>query len=202
VPAQDVPAVTYDYAHEDRIAKPNTYFYSIFQGADFLAVWRASRERVLDSLPTSEPAHPPVPLIDRHLEFGPTAILIDVAMIQAVALIPGAPLPSPLKDLLHKFETTKRLHREYDARFRAVDRAQNRDLGLYIKFAEVLAEGYRRTLDLRLANAFLKIADTLCSVAATLETHQMRRLREILLEEQRLVSALEATHLDNGEHQR
>ena len=40
--------MVYKYSKIDRIEKPNTYFYTQFQGANFLQAFQGSRSKILD----------------------------------------------------------------------------------------------------------------------------------------------------------
>ena len=184
--------MVYPYTEGDRIREPNTYFYSSCDDPAFLEAWQSCRRAVADRFP--EPARGPALKGDRSASggrpYGDTSALLQVAMAQADALRPGAPFEPPLRSLLHKFETTKRLHRAYDDQFRAVDRGRNRDLSLYLGLAEVFERGYERIADLRLLNALLKILDTLCSVHEDLSDEEGARLSRLLIAERRLVTEL------------
>ena len=80
------------------------------------------------------------------------------------------------KTWIKKFEVTKRLFREYDENFRAIDKTAYHDLALYLRFAEIMEAAYRMIEDLSALNALLKIMDTLIAYRVQLTQTQGCRL--------------------------
>jgi methionyl-tRNA formyltransferase len=182
--------MTYDFASEDRIETPNTYFYAPYSGFEFLERWQTFRSEVAARLGEAAlvPGLTPADESDEPKHHGATAQLLEIALRQAHKASSNVSLPRPLCDVLHKFETTKRLHSKYDANFRALDRTRNRDLELYLGFAEVMEAGFEASCDLRFLNALLKVIDTLCSVSGDLDTIGKGRLKRLLMQERNIVA--------------
>jgi hypothetical protein len=96
-------------------------------------------------------------------------------------------------NLVKKFEVTKRIHRAYDERFRAVDRSDHEDLGLYLRLAEVFEAAHAATGELPYLNALLKCLDTLCALRSGLSEADRRRLSWLFERERGHVDALAAS---------
>lgn len=181
----------YSYSQGDRLAERNTYFYTPAVGAPMVQAWEAARDAALADLP--EPASPPQ--ADLSSAVPPTGAVVTADLLeQLMAQLHNAHRPALLDQwldrLIHKFETTKYVHRAYDEAFRAVDRTKRQDLNLYVRFAEVLAISFEDDGKLPKLNALLKIIDTLCSVRRNLTFEQQQRLSSLILHERKLVASL------------
>lgn len=182
---------TYTYATGDLLSERNTYFYSAYQGPEFLGAWEDARVQVLERLPA--PADMPVPR---------GGALPDASGVDArpflERLLAGASAEEGawtearpwLDRLVQRFEVTKRIFESYDASLRARDREHFRDLGAYLRFAEVLEVAYERTLTLPYLNALLKCMDTLTAMHAGLSRDEGARLARLILRERRHVRRL------------
>jgi hypothetical protein len=95
-----------------------------------------------------------------------------------------------LELLVQRFEVTKRVHNAYGPDRRAVNKEEYRDLGLYVRFAEVLEAAYRRTGMLPCLNALLKCLDTLCAGRRELPAACGARVARLVLAERELVAEL------------
>jgi methionyl-tRNA formyltransferase len=172
----------YPYARGDRLVERNDYSYAAFGGEAFLSAWRAERARAAAGLAdcgTAATAAPPV-------RDGGTAALLERLHRE---LRTGSPSPA-FHALVQRFEVTKRLHRAYDGRWRAEDRTLFHDLGLYLRFAELLDEAYRATGELPYLSTLLKCVDTLCAVRRRLTPPDQARLARLIAAERRHVENL------------
>lgn len=182
----------YPYASGDRLEQRNTYFYTPYLGAAFLDAWRQQRSgalRALSATPSAaacrvdNPA--PVPrATDRLLE--------DLHRELTAGLHLEGELMAELNRLVQRFEVSKRLHGEYDARWRPTDTADYRSMERYVCFAEILDLAHERTGALPYLNALLKIVDTLTSLPETLNARQRARLAGLIAREREHVERLAA----------
>lgn len=159
----------YPYASGDRLEDRNTYFYAAYGGRKFLAAWRQSRRAA--GGPAAPAAEAP--------RSAPTDLLLR-----------GRAPRAELDRLLQRFEVTKRLHGEYNERWRPVDETDYKPLGRYVDFAGALQAAYARTGKLQYLNAFLKCMDTLVAARARLDPAARRRLKVLAEAEQRAVARL------------
>jgi methionyl-tRNA formyltransferase len=166
-------SVSYPYADGPRLDDRNTYFYSSYQGADFLVAWADVRSAVFAELPGAS-APPPV---NDSLPPGTTGHLLERLFSAASTSRNGLDLVRPdLDRVIQRYEVTKRLHSRYNERFRAVDPMDFRDLALYVRFAEILELAYREEKYLPALNALLKVVDTLCALRSDLSLELQARL--------------------------
>lgn len=184
-------SATYPYATGDLLSERNTYFYSAYEGPGFLGAWEDARVRVLERL--AAPGDMPVPR---------GGALPDADGVEARALLERllagasgdegawAEVRPWLDRLVQRFEVTKRIFESYDVSLRARDRERFRDLGLYLRFAEVLEVAYERTAALPYLNALLKCADTLTAMHARLSGDEGARLARLILRERQHVRRL------------
>lgn len=170
---------TYPYASGNLLEQRNTYFYSTYEGRAFLDAWRQQRDqalRELSDIAPTEAKNSQAPLS------APTDILLE--SIHGDLSAKRKVVESRALDrLVQRFEVSKRLHGEYDARWRPVDASDYRSLERYIRFAEILAAAYGQTGSLPYLNAMLKVLDTLTSIHAALSGAQRGRLRRVITQE-------------------
>lgn len=187
----------YPYATGDLLVEPNTYFYTSFAGHPFIEAWKKDRAATAAQLPSPEnppPADDPGPP-DRT---GP--IRTERLLEHLYARVAGE-APLEIKDetacwltrVLAKFEVTKRLRETYDENLRALERTDYRNLGLYVRFGEVMDAAYDASGDLRYLNALLKCLDTLCACRQDLTSGQQARLSRLVCRELDNVRRLGAT---------
>ena len=183
----------YPYATGDLLVERNSYSYSAFHGEPFLAAWAAERERVRRALPAPIGAPAPGGAGSPPGSDGfATADLLEFLF----GRVTGAPETvssdaAPWLELLvQRFEVTKRLHRAYNARHRAVDRAEFRDRGLYVRFAETLALVQHATGSLPHLSTLLKCMDTLCALHAELDPGLAGRVARLIEVERTAVRAV------------
>lgn len=186
--------VEYSYSIGDRLTDRNTYFYTPAVGMPMIEAWRASRKAVLDRLPS--PVDPPDSTNDSPVSIDDdtvhTAALLEFLWSKNSDSEVGQDESRWLEKLMKKFELTKRFHRAYGAKFRAVDKSQHKDLDLYVRAAEVFLSAYDRSNDARFLNVLLKILDTLCAYSEGLGPESSARLARLLLSEEKRVEGLVA----------
>lgn len=176
--------VSYDYACGDLLEDRNTYFYSRFQGREFLSAWRRQRDAVLaDKSDFSGEAG--------HEAAAPTDRLLETIWRELSARGSSADTMRMLGHLLRRFEATKRLHGEYNDSWRPTDPRDYRVLERYVRFAEILELAYSSSAALPHLNALLKCLDTLTALHARLDAGQKKRLRELIIREKKHVEQLE-----------
>jgi hypothetical protein len=190
-------ASLYPFASGNRLDDRNTYFYTEFAGRDFLEAWRADRERVAAKLgaPAAAAPHSHVANAPADESVWQTTSLCE-GLFRAFAETPATPDARSthlLDQLIRKFETTKRIHGAYRRDdFRAVDAQDFRNPALYIRVGEILELAVARNGSLRALNALLKLLDTLCALAPTLDSAQAARLARLIAAERSHVQALAA----------
>ncbi len=185
--------VEYPYAEGDRLAERNTYFYTPVVGRPMIEALHRARAQALADLP--EPAPPPpaeaaAPALPAPGSDVETHDLLEALWASLSSGQPGAADEAWITLLVHKFETTKRLHAAYGPGFRAVDPAQHRDLGLYLRCGEILAASFAASDRLPQFNALLKLVDTLCAMRGGLDADQRSRLAGLIRREAELLAGL------------
>lgn len=176
--------VSYSYAEGDLLERPAVYSFSRFEGQPFLAAWQAQRD-ALRSLARNA-AHA-IDAADTPTDALLRQVLDD---LQVAARTPAA--LQVLKHLLQRYEVTKRLHAQYNERWRPVDPAAYRGTERYLRFAEALELAYARTSQLPWLNGLLKCMDTLSSLAPALDAAQAERLGRLVRRETAHVAGLAA----------
>lgn len=181
--------IEYEYATGDLLEDRNTYFYTAYQGADFLAAWRRSRNAALRDLPPAAPTPPPNRDGSATVDEGAaTEALLETAFANL-----DRPGICPILDkLIQRFEVTKRIHRAYGADWRPLDPGSYRDFGLYLRFAELVEATCAKTAGLPSLNALIKAVDTLVAIRGQLRPEQGARLATIIAREHGHVDRLEA----------
>lgn len=182
----------YPYARGPLLETPHTYFYSRFGGADFLQAWRD--DRLAAGADARAPAPAPAPTNESLPAPGSrvdTASLLEALM---AALqndeTPGATARAWLAALVRKFEVTKRIHGGYDEKFRAIDKADHKDLGRYLRLAELFERAYAVTGALPYLNVLLKVMDTLSALRDGLSAEERARLTTLIDRELAAIEAL------------
>ncbi len=175
--------ISYDYASGNLLENRNTYFYTKFQGHQFLFEWRKQRELArLKEEPKNEDALQTISSsTDRLLEQIWNELLVDDFDIHALEL---------LNNLVQRFEVTKRLHDEYNGNWRPIDNKEYNYLDRYVKFVEVLDLAYTSTLSLPYLNALLKCMDTVSALYDQLHSSQILRFRKLVIREREHIEKL------------
>lgn len=187
--------VEYSYSIGDRLADRNTYFYTPAVGMPMIEAWRASRKAVLGRLPS--PVDAPDSTNDSLVSIDDNDTVDTAALLEFLWSKSSEPEICQeesqwLEKLMRKFEFTKRFHRAYGAKFRAVDKSQHKDMDLYVRAADVFLSAYDRSNDTRFLNVLLKILDTLCAHCEGLGPESSGRLAGLLLSEGKRVEVLVA----------
>ena len=173
---------SYPYASGDLLEERNTYFYSAYQGTAFLEAWRQQRADALREMSGNPSTATPAEAASAPLVRA-TDILLECIHQQLMAGEGTFARIPALDRLVQRFEVSKRLHGEYDEKWRPVDSADYRLMERYVRFAEILERAHRFSGELPYLNALLKIVDTLTALRATLSTEQTERLRQIIAHE-------------------
>ena len=176
----------YEYSQGDLLDDPLTYAYSAFQGAPFLAAWRAARAEIRDSLVAPQP-----PKEAEKLVASPKGEVVETASLLDFLFAAEEDLGSArhwLSWLIKRFEVSKRLHSCYTlSGGRARGNGIYCDMNLYLRLADVLTRRAQQNGHLPSLNALLKCLDILCSRAKNLNATQKARLSWLLEAEDQLV---------------
>jgi len=178
--------IDYPYSQGDRLEERNTYFYSQYHGAAFFPAWRASRQAALVQLPPAQAVPLPV-AAERNAHPVDTATLL-ADLLHAAADAPGKRRLA--ERLLQRFEVSKRLHRGYDANFKAVADSSYDDLELYLQFAALCLYQAEQPGALPFLNGLLKIIDSLISILPRLSPTQGAQLAWLIAAEQDWVARI------------
>jgi hypothetical protein len=183
----------YDYVKENLIEKPNTYFYSSFFGYSFFISWRKQRKEVYDKL--GGEASPPESSSFYTIE--DIENMINSEVVETGILFEAVygnldkhhiQLASIISKLIKKFEVSKRWHTTYLKGLRTTkDSNDVWHLELYLRAAEIFEKVYIKFDNLPSFNVFLKLIDTLCSVAEQLDGTQKKRLARLIKQEEALI---------------
>ncbi|QMV65339.1 hypothetical protein DFO61_1033 [Ectopseudomonas oleovorans] len=178
--------IDYPYSQGDRLEERNTYFYSQYHGAAFFPAWRASRQAALMQLPPAQAV--PLPVAAER-----NAHHVDTAALLADLLHAAADAPSKRRlaeRLLQRFEVSKRLHRRYDANYKAVADSGYDDLELYLQFAALCLHLSEQPGALPFLNGLLKVIDSLISILPRLSPAQGAQLAWLIAAEQDWVARI------------
>jgi methionyl-tRNA formyltransferase len=180
----------YPYAQGDPLEQRNDYTYAPFQGPAFMDAWLQARQEILDELPAPRSAPAAIDLKPAARAGGyDTAQLLE-ALVIASEQESTEKVPANLLRLLQRFEVSGRIHTRYSQVWRATDPQDFRELGLYLRFAEVLDRYYGRSDRLDLLNALIKCLDTLCPLRSRLDAGLQTRLAALLVSERRHIDRL------------
>ena len=185
--------LVYQYASGNLLETRNTYFYSPFQGADFLHAWSEQRDLALAELRAGSRHH------EEDVPNTPTEALLESIAVALSGTRNRQENFLLLDRLVQRFEVTKRMHGEYNERWRPVDHSDYHNLALYVRFAEVLELAYRSTAVLPYLNALLKCLDTLTALRGSLKGGQQSRVSALIESERNHVKAL-VEKLSWGDH--
>lgn len=164
----------YRYDIGNLIENPNTYFYSEFQGLEFMAMWERSRtefasycrSKVNLDLRSKYEAHSAAeaPTLARFRKF--------IQLLEK----PDFPLEEKmiLDAILRNFEAKKRLYGDYNSGFTSKGRTDCEDVALYAEFSLVLACAYGYWNKLPYLNALLKCLDIASAHRTSLNASQRK----------------------------
>lgn len=180
----------YPYSEGDLLEKRNTYQYSRYLGMEFLGTWRDSRMAAREELGSAVPA----PSYQRFAEARQYPVASRVLLEDLAARLACGNSTSEddrlLRELVKRFEVTKRVFESYNEQLRAVDRERYYDPLPYMLFAEVMDLAYEAGRALPFLNALLKVIDTLVAIRERLEGDLPGRLVRLIDKERLYVSEL------------
>jgi hypothetical protein len=178
----------YQYATGDLMGLPQTYFYTRFEGPEFLRSWWTSRQAALDSLPAPSENAPPF-----NSRAEGTARLLELAFVEASSADKKrVPLAFHAETVLTKFEVGKRIYDLYDANLKPADREKYRTHEYYVRAGESFQAAFARTGDLRGLNALLKCLDTLTAHRTELASGLGARVARLIVKERQYVERIAA----------
>ena len=177
-------ACDYPYAKGDRLEERNSYFYTPFEGKNFIRAWEQNRAPLLALEPPTAPT--PADISGNTWEH-------DAKKLLEHLMATVTKDQSLLDKLLQRFEVTKRIYTTYNSNLRPMKPEEYHDLELYLRWAEVLETAYSHTEKLPYLNALLKVLDTLISQDEKLTTATLSRLAWLLEREKKHVKTLAAS---------
>lgn len=182
--------IEYLYASGDLLAQPNTYFYTAFQGVEFISAWESSRAECSAECFSVEVVDGKSDNQDVSGDGSSTGQFLN----RLIALFDMADLPPEewrnIDALLRNFEAKKRIYEDYYPGFTSKDRTDYLQLGLYVRFAEVMVLSYRSSQKLPYLNALIKCLDVLCALRTSLSNAEKTRLRGLIAAEGDFVNQL------------
>lgn len=149
---------SYPYANGNLLDTPNTYFYTPYEGKDFLDAFRKQRMHVHSQL--GGEAAPPKNSVHA------TGDTLDVAGLLEAGY--GT----------MKKEAIDRLMKKYGPSLRTL-----KNLTLYLRAAEVFEQAYTQFGELPYINILLKLQDTLCAHHNELKSEEKKRLGRLISRE-------------------
>lgn len=180
----------YKYATGDLLEKPNTYFYSVYQGEAFVSAWARSRAELMMecSIPDVKGFQPVKD--EQASEDSPTGIYLTklLDMFATRTLAKGE--RKNLDAILRNFEAKKRIYRDYNAGFTSKDRTDYHELGLYVLFSELMVAAYRQWQELPYLNALIKCLDILSAHHRQLLHPERVRIRSLVEAEKMYIEQL------------
>ena len=178
--------IKYPYAAGELLEQPNTYFYSAYKGLGFVSAWQQSRADCLAALESAGN------FSDEQLQVDatPTGQYLKklIASFDTEELLEED--RKNLDALLRNFEAKKRIYEDYHPGFTSKDRSDYHELGLYVRFAEMMALSFNKWEELPYLNAMIKCIDILCAMRQELSLNEKRKLAEIIEAEAEFVAKL------------
>ncbi len=158
--------MSYSYTDGDKIASPNTYFYTEYNGQEFLNSYFGNRKSILRK--TKDAVEPMFSENDIETDQSliRTSIYLDYlyTSLQSQNHSRNADIFAEINLILKKFEVSKRIYDFYLPEFKKSDDSDFKNLNNYLKLASVLSRSYEITNKLNYLNGMLKVIDTLISV--------------------------------------
>ena len=158
--------MSYSYTDGDKIASPNTYFYTEYNGQEFLNSYFGNRKSILRKMKDAvEPTFSEND-IETDQSLIQTSIYLDYlyTSLQSQNHSRNADIFAEINLILKKFEVSKRIYDFYLPEFKKSDDSDFKNLNNYLKLASVLSRSYEITKKLNYLNGMLKVIDTLISV--------------------------------------
>ena len=158
--------MSYSYTDGDKIASPNTYFYTEYNGQEFLNSYFGNRKSILRKM--KDAVEPTFSENDTETDQSliQTSIYLDYlyTSLQSQNHSRNADIFAEINLILKKFEVSKRIYDFYLPEFKKSDDSDFKNLNNYLKLASVLSRSYEITKKLNYLNGMLKVIDTLISV--------------------------------------
>ena len=158
--------MSYSYTDGDKIASPNTYFYTEYNGQEFLNSYFGNRKSILRKM--KDAVEPTFSENDTETDQSliQTSIYLDYlyTSLQSQNHSRNADIFAEINLILKKFEVSKRIYDFYLPEFKKSDDSDFKNLNNYLKLASVLSRSYEITNKLNYLNGMLKVIDTLISV--------------------------------------
>mgnify|MGYP001394299251 CR=1 FL=1 len=158
--------MSYSYTDGDKIASPNTYFYTEYNGQEFLNSYFGNRKSILRK--TKDAVEPTFSenVTETDQSLIQTSIYLDYlyTSLQSQNHSRNADIFAEINLILKKFEVSKRIYDFYLPEFKKSDDSDFKNLNNYLKLASVLSRSYEITKKLNYLNGMLKVIDTLISV--------------------------------------
>ena len=158
--------MSYSYTDGDKIASPNTYFYTEYNGQEFLNSYFGNRKSILRKM--KDAVEPTFSENDTETDQSliQTSIYLDYlyTSLQSQNHSRNADIFAEINLILKKFEVSKRIYDFYLPEFKKSDESDFKNLNNYLKLASVLSRSYEITKKLNYLNGMLKVIDTLISV--------------------------------------
>ena len=158
--------MSYSYTDGDKIASPNTYFYTEYNGQEFLNSYFGNRKSILRKMKDAvEPTFSEND-IETDQSLIQTSIYLDYlyTSLQSQNHSRNVDIFAEINLILKKFEVSKRIYDFYLPEFKKSDDSDFKNLNNYLKLASVLSRSYEITKKLNYLNGMLKVIDTLISV--------------------------------------
>lgn len=178
--------VEYFYAEGNLIEKPHNYQYSEYYGMPLLLSWLQQRKAVKAELGQPEPPPKSSGSYPFKIEKIISSELLFDNIFQGLASNKHKSdneLKKYLKLLLKSFELTKRVYSEYDGQLKPVDKDTYKNIGHYLRLAELMVVAYKIDRDLTYLNALLKLVDILIAHRAELDYEFNSRLSWVIEKE-------------------
>jgi hypothetical protein len=180
----------YPYAEGDLLEKPHSYFFSSYQGEEFVSAWASSRSECRTASGADSDSGD-----DLEAEGGSTRPFGTQKYFRELnALFAEPDFPQEdrknLDSIVRNFEAKKRIYEDYDPGFTSKDRTDYMKLSLYVDFGALLVAAYDRWKALPYLNAMLKTLDILCAHRDMLTVADRLRMDELIDAEERFVSEL------------
>ena len=170
--------MTYSFTDEDKIMSPNTYFYTEFNGQEFLDEYFANRELIIEL--SKEALEPLFVISDTQIKESliQTSVFLEKTYLslQSHHHSPNAEVFSEVDMILKKFEVSKRIYDFYLPKFKKSDESDFRTFHNYLHFARILSVSYGITKKLNYLNGMLKVIDSLISVFNELSEKEKKNL--------------------------
>ncbi len=186
----------YQYTLDDLIVKPHKYTYTEFEGEPFLDKWKTDRSKFRNDTPSEY-----IPSSNLDINSEEISKAMETGEVQTSGMLlrlydelssefPPETTFDLVRKLVKRFEVFKRIHSDYKQGLRAVEKKKYHDSQNYVYAAFVFEKAYCTTRKLYYLNAFIKMVDTLSSIAPKLNEQQCRNVSWLIGQEARHIQDL------------